>query len=169
VTTVVGVKVARDLVEGLDFSDIEAVVSDLSRAPERARAFQGSFAFHFDGYDDDPLPLGLIPDCRRYIQQMHMRIPHLPYFAAPQREFGYIMLILTAFAQPANVHVAAGNEVSVTPDEDCLRALLTCARATGDFARSVADDLEGIMDRLLESLPDPELVDAAHKIAGSRH
>lgn len=71
--------------ENLKLGDLEPVLSALSVMTlnaETVREFAGRVELVFDGYDDDPRGLHLIPEVRSFVQRLHDHFPWWFHFSS---------------------------------------------------------------------------------------
>jgi hypothetical protein len=161
--TIFSVRVERADVDAANTEPIERNLAELAERPERARRLQGAYVLALAGYDDDRRPVPAIPQTRRFMRRLYERVPHFPYFVAPDAQFRQVALLVAVFSDPAQTAVAASGDFEIDPDEDGYRALINCLIATDDFAREMADDHQGIVDALIAPL-HPESADAVRKL-----
>lgn len=103
---------------GRSVDDLMVLTDD----PRLRRQLAHGLYFVFDGWDNDPREVMLIPECRQYLRQLHAHWPYWLHFMAPIPDLWSVLLLcLTDSVQVAG---AEGGKMKLTVNPGEIRRLL---------------------------------------------
>lgn len=131
--------ITRQEIETLRVASAVERLTMLSESAEHVRRFAGRVGIQVSGYDDDPRPLVMIPECVNYFRALNVQWNHWFHFLVPDAELLKLILLMLVDVQ---VHASQRERVGY---------------AIGDLSRlhAVLDELFGAMDQLHERFGVP--------------
>ena len=73
--------------------------------------------FSFDGWDTDPREIIFIPECRRYLRELHAQWPYWMHFLAPVPQLWTVLLLCLADPEAAGGAQAGKLPVALPPGQ----------------------------------------------------
>lgn len=126
------VLITRQEVEASNIASTVERLTMLSDAAKYVQHFAGRVAIHVSGYDDDPRPLVLVPECMSFFRAVNVQWKYWLHFLVPDADLIKLIVLLLVDVQ---VHEVKGGHIGY---------------AVGDSRQlhAVLDELFAAMDQL---------------------
>jgi hypothetical protein len=147
--------IPSEYVHRRDLTHLSRLLGEIEQDPERTRQLQGSFVFTFPDYENEGVVF-LAPAVRGFLVEAYDRIRHLWYYLAAQAEFGNLLAFLAIHASDEEMSIE-GESLRVEPGPLLLLLLIDRLTDTARFAEQMADDPQGLIERIVSPLGTPSL------------
>lgn len=116
------VLITRQEVEATNVTSMVERLTMLSDAAKYVQHFAGRVAIHVSGYDDDPRPLVLIPDCVSFFRAVNAQWQYWLHFLVPDADLLKLIVLLLI---DVRVHEVRGGHIGyAVGDSRQLHAVL---------------------------------------------
>jgi hypothetical protein len=116
---IVAIVIGRREVESGHVGDVVDRLMRLSDSRENVLRFESSVVVSFDGYDDDPRPVGAIPECVKFFRKVHAAWPFWYHFLV--KDSGMFGVVLTLLMDTKVITSGKDVVVQEVGDEDSIR------------------------------------------------